>query len=226
MKSWKSLFVKSEEDEAPQKQSAPTESFSFPVNASPMPQPQPQAPPSVTDPVVTEVLQVYENGLDSINMPGYDFYEFYKTVISTGNPTEQTYNMAFQMARTLDKSITPAKLLGDAEFYISKINEVHSQYTAQGNAKLNAMQEKKSGERVGLQKEIDDAVRRMASLRAELQNLENEVSVKRNHLSKIDEGYTPQERTVREKLNANDVARKASIDKLNMIKDGIQRYVR
>ena len=222
------MFVKAEEEETPQKPMPSTESFSFPVNTPQMPQPQTYSapPPAVTDPAVNEVLQVYENGLDSINMPGYDFYEFYKTVISTGNPTEQTYNMAFQMARTLDKSITPAKLLGDAEFYISKINEVHSQYTTQGNAKLNAMQEKKSGERLGLQKEIDDAVQRIASLRAELQNLENEVTVKRNHLSKIDEGYTPQEKVVREKLNANDVARKASIDKLNMIKDGIQRYVK
>lgn len=232
MKSWKSLFVKSEdEDEVPQKPAPSTESFSFPVNNSTAPSQgytsaAPQAPPAVTDPVVNEVLQVYENGLDSINMPGYDFYEFYKTVISTGNPTAQSYNMAFQMGRTLDKTITPAKLLGDAEFYISKINEVHSQYTTQGNAKLNGMQEKKSGERLGLQKEIDDAVRRVASLRAELQNLENEVSVKRSTLSKIDEGYSPQEKTVRDKLAANDLARKVSIDKLNMIKDGIQRYIK
>lgn len=228
MKSWKSLFVKSDEDEKPQKPAAP-ESFSFPVNSGApalqthMPAPP---PPPVSDPVVNEVLQVYENGLDSINMPGYDFYEFYKTVISTGHPTEQTYNMAFQMARTLDKTITPTKLLGDAEFYISKINEVHSQYTAQGTQKLNALQEKKSGERIGLQKEIDGAVQRIAQLRAELQNLENEVTLKRNQLSKIDEGYTPQEKTVRDKLAANDHARKASIEKLNMIKEGIQRYVK
>ncbi len=231
MKSWKSLFVKSEEgeDEAPPKRPTATpESFSFPVNAPQMPQQQTYSPPpsTATDPVVNEVMQVYENGLDSINMPGYDFYEFYKTVISTGNPTEQTYNMAFQMARTLDKTISPTKLLGDAEFYISKINEVHSQYTAQGTQKLNALQEKKSGERLGLQKEIDDAVQRTASLRAELQNLENTVNVKRNALSKIDEGYSPQEKVVKEKLAANDTARKASIDKLNMIKDGIQRYVK
>ena len=192
-----------------------------------MPQPQAYTPPSsATDPVVNEVMQVYENGLDSINMPGYDFYEFYRTVISTGNPTEQTYNMAFQMARTLDKTISPTKLLGDAEFYISKINEVHSQYTSQGTQKLNALQEKKSGERLALQKEIDDAVSRIAQLRAELQNLENVVNVKRGNLSKVDEGYAPQEKSVREKLAANDIARKTSIDKLNMIRDGIQRYIK
>lgn len=228
MKSWKSLFVKTEEEE-PAPKPAQAESFSFPVNSTAQ-QTQPQqytpAPPPVTDPAVNEVLQVYENGLDSINMPGYDFYEFYKTVISTGQPSEQTYNMAYQMARTLDKTITPTKLLGDAEFYISKINEVHSQYTTQGNQKLNALQEKKAGERIALQKEIDGATGRIAQLRAELQSLENELTLKRNHLSKVDDGYNPQEKTVREKLAANDHARAASIGKLNMIKEGIQRYIK
>lgn len=227
MKSWKSLFVKTEEEEAPKKETS-SESFSFPVQNNYTPQPQASAPPPppVTDPAVNEVLQVYENGLDSINMPGYDFYEFYKTVISTGNPTEQTYNMAFQMAKTLDKTINPAKLLSDAEFYISKINEVHSQYVGQGQQKLATLQEKKSGERTTLQRELEAASQRIAQLRAELQQLENDTTLKRNNLSKIDDGYTPQEKSVRDKLAANDVARKTSIDKLNMIKEGIHRYIK
>ena len=227
MKSWKSLFIKNEEEEAPKKEpTTTTESFSFPLQPAPA-TPQPEAPSiSVSDPAVNDVLQVYENGLDSINMPGYDFYEFYKTVISTGSPSEQTYIMAFQMAKTLDKTISPAKLLGDAEFYISKINEVHSQYVSQGQQRLTALQEKRSGEKLTLQKEIDGSVQRIAQLRAELQKLENELTMKRNQLSKVDEGYQPQEKTIREKLNANDIARKTSIDKLNMIKEGIQRYIK
>lgn len=225
MKSWKSLFVKTEEEEVPKKEVS-SETFSFPLQSTPA-TPKPEVPSiSPNDPAVTEVLQVYERGLDSINMPGYDFYEFYKTVISTGQPMEQTYNMAFQMARTLDNTITSAKLLSDAEFYISKINEVHSQYVTQGQQKLNVLQEKKSGEKLTLQREIDAAVQRVALLRAELQQLENELTLKRNHLSRVDEGYNPQEKTIREKLNANDLARKASIDKLNMIKEGIQRYIK
>lgn len=227
MKSWKSLFIKNEEEEATKKESTTSsESFSFPLQPAPA-TPQPEVPSiPVSDPAVNEVLQVYENGLDSINMPGYDFYEFYKTVVSTGNPSEQTYMMAFQMAKTLDKTISPAKLLGDAEFYISKINEVHSQYVGQGQQKLTALQEKRSGEKLSLQKEIDGSVQRIAHLRAELQKLENELTMKRNQLSRVDEGHQPQEKSIREKLNANDIARKTSIDKLNMIKEGIQRYIK
>lgn len=228
MKNWKSLFVKTEGVETAKKDPAP-ESFSFPVNNPTSSTAQPTATYTtqvVNDPVLTEVLQVYENGLDSINMPGYDFYEFYKAIVSTGMAGEQTYNMAYQMARTLDKTITAQKLVHDAEFYISKINEVHSQYVSQGQQKLNALQEKKSTEKTKLHNEVDQAAMRIAQLRAELQQLESEINQKRNQLSKVDEGFSPQEKTIKDKLNANDMARKTSIDKLNMIKEGIQRFIK
>lgn len=228
MKNWKNLFVKSEGKE-PQSEEKISENLSFPVsgNASTSGQSSPAySPRPVNDPVVNEVLQVYENGLDSINMPGYDFYEFYQAISSIGDSNEQTYKMAYQMARTMDKTITSQKLMNDAEFYISKINEVYSQYVTQGQQKLNALQEKKSGEKIKLTGEIDQAAMRVAHLRSELQQLESEITQKRNVLAKIDEGFYPQEKSIREKLNANDMARKTSIDKLNMIKDGIMRFVK
>jgi hypothetical protein len=219
-KSWKSLFVKTEEAVS---KSQPSDNLSFPVNPNNPQNPIQQQP--LTDPAVTEVLQVYENGLDSINMPGYDFYEFYKTVITTGNVSEQTYLMAFQMAKTLDRTITPSKLLNDAEFYISKINEVHSSYVTQGQQKLNGIEQKKTQEKTTLQTEIDSASRRITELRAELQKLESDITSKRSILMKVDDSYYPQEKTIREKLSANDVAKKISIDKLNMIKEGIIRFI-
>ena len=228
MKNWKSLFVKTEEA-APEKKESMPDSFSFPVSNTNTAPNQPAVTYTaqvVNDPVLSEVLQVYENGLESINMPGYDFYEFYKSITSTGLAGEQTYNMAYQMARTLDKTITSQKLVHDAEFYISKINEVHSQYVSQGNQKLNALQEKKVAEKSKLNGEIDQAAQRIAQLRAELQQLESDISQKRTALSKVDEGFNPQEKSIREKLNANDMARKTSIDKLNMIKEGILRFIK
>lgn len=226
IKNWKSLFVKGQDAE-PEKNETKADSFSFPVNNN---NPAPNQPAQtyvapVNDPVINEVLKVYESGLDSINMPGYDFYEFYQAINSTSHSGEQTYQMAYQMARTLDKTITPSKLLQDAEFYISKINEVHSQYVSQGQQKLNSIQNSKNNDKSKLQSEIDQATARISALRAELQQLESEINTKRNTLSRIDEGFAPQERTIREKLMANDHARKNSIDKLNVIKEGIQRFI-
>jgi len=228
MKNWKSLFVKETESETEKKdKKETTESFSFPasdahatvISSGTAPQPS-------IDPVVKEVLDVYESGLDSINMPGYDFYEFYKAISSIGTVNEHTYTLAYQMAKSLDKTITPQKLMTDAEFYISKINEVHGQYVSQGQQKLNTLQEKKNTDKDKLQREIDAAAARITQLRAELQQLEAEVNQKRGVLAKTDEGFYPQEKAVREKLQANDMARKISIDKLNTIKEGILKYIK
>jgi hypothetical protein len=56
--------------------------------------------------------------------------------------------------------------------------------------------------------------------------LETDINNKRNALGKIDETYYTQEKTIKEKLSANDFARKTSIDKLNIIKEGILRYIK
>jgi hypothetical protein len=237
LKNFKSLFIKTDEEEVQEKKPAPTtEKFSFPVNNStpvqsnytPNPAPAPvQAgfAQSASDPVINEVLKIYENGLESINMPGYDFYEFYQSVMVAGN-SEQAYNMAFQMAKTLDKTITPQKLTHDAEFYISKINEVHSQYTNQGQTKLNSIQEKKAAEKSKLNSEIDQASTRIAQIKVELAQLEGDINTKRAALGKIDDTYFPQEKAIKEKLSANDFAQKTSIDKLNIIKEGILKFIK
>ena len=225
MKNWKSLFIKTDEGDIEKKTTS--QPVVFPVSATQAPSRiPPPITPTVTDPVVSDVIQVYENGLESINMPGYDFYEFYQTVASTGQTGEQTYKMAFQMARTLDKTINASKLLSDAEFYISKINEVHTQYVGHGQQKLNTIQEKKNGEKSQLQQDIDAASKRVNLLRQELQQLEVDINQKRISLGKVDDGYYPQEKGIREKLAANDMARQISIEKLSQIKQGIHSYLK
>jgi cell division protein FtsB len=227
LKNFRSLFIKTDEEEA-EKPSSKPDSFSFPVNnfpVTPSSQPPVSPPPPISDPTVAEVLKVYETGLDSINMPGYDFYEFYQSVNTAGDTSEQAYKMAYKMAKIFDKGVTPAKLIHDAEFYISKINEVHSQYVAQGKAKLNAIQDKKTAEKSALSGEIEQASAKINQLKAEIQRLEAEVASKSSVLAKIDETYRPQEKLIQDRSAANDFAHKTSIDKLNSVKDGISKYV-
>jgi hypothetical protein len=227
LKNFKSLFIKTDEEE-PEKAPSQSEKFSFPVNStsersvSPSNTPSPE---SISDPAITEVLKVYQDGLESINMPGYDFYEFYQSVSIAGD-SEQAYKMAYQMAKTLDKTITTQKLMHDAEFYISKINEVHSQYITKGQAKLNSINDKKNAEKTKLSTEIEQASSRIAQLRTEMQQLESDIAAKRNILGKIDENNYPQEKSIKEKLSANDFAHQTSINKLNNIKEGILKYIK
>lgn len=226
LKNWKHLFVKTDEPEAGKEEAATA--FSFPASETIVPAAAASSftPPPVGNPVVEEVIEVYESGLESINMPGYDFYEFYKAITSTAHSGEHTYQLAFQMARTMDRSITVQKLLQDAAFYISKINEVHGQYVSQGQAKLRSLEEKKKADKGQLQGEIDQGAARLAQLRAELQQLEAAVNQKKAMLAKIDEGFLPQENAIREKLAANDAARTISIEKLQLIREGITKFIK
>jgi hypothetical protein len=233
LKNWKSLFVKQEDTDAPDEpepaETRSNENLTLPTHDAP----EKDSTGNTTQhpfkssnyPAVPEVLKAYETGLDSINMPGYDFYEFYKAIESTGNNSEQAYKMAFQMARTLDKTITPGKFLHDAEFYISKINEVHNDYVRQGQQKLHDIQAKKQGEKGKLINEIDAATKRIAQIRSELTQLESEISTKRSLLNRIDEHTLPQEKSIQDKLQANDHAHMVSIEKLNIVKQCIQRYI-
>lgn len=226
LKSWKHLFVKTDEPKAGKEEAA--EAFSFPASETIVPAASKSSftPPSVSDMVVGEVIEVYESGLESINMPGYDFYEFYKAISSTGLSGEHTYQLAYQMARSMDKTITVQKLINDAEFYISKINEVHGQYVSQGQTKLRSLEEKKNADKGQLQGEIDQGATRISQLRAELQQLEAIVNQKKALLSKIDEGFSPQEKAIREKLAANDTARTVSIEKLQAIRENIAKFIK
>ncbi len=226
MKNWKSLFVKTDEP-AEKNTPQPDSQFSFPVGNTTAPANNAIPPGSNIDQAtLNEVIAVYERGVDSINMPGYDFYEFYKAVNSITNAGEQVYGMAFQMAKSMDNSITPKKLVVDADFYISKINEVHSQYSSQGQQKLNSLDSKKNEEKNKLMQEIEQSTQQVTQLRNQLQSLESEINQKRITLSTIDGKYSPQESDIRQKLLANDNARQISVMKLTTVKEGIQKNIK
>jgi hypothetical protein len=226
MKNWKSLFVKSDEEEEKSAPKTTSDSFSFPVgNTHVSSAPAAATGGSMDLSVLNEVVAVYEKGIDSINMPGYDFYEFYKAISSIGNAGAQAYQMAFQMAKSMDGNLTAQKLVGDADFYISKINEVHSQYTMQGQQKLNALEADKNGEKNRLMTEIEQGAQQINQLRNQLQVLESEINQKRITLSTVDGKFQPQESSVRQKMLANDNAKQISIAKLIAVKEGIQRNI-
>lgn len=227
MKNWKSLFVKSDDTDE-KKVAQPDAQFSFPVGSTTTPAntSTPVTGSNIDQATLNEVIGVYERGVDSINMPGYDFYEFYKAITTIGNAGEQVYGMAFQMAKSMDNNITPKKLMTDADFYISKINEVHSQYSTQGQQKLNSLEAKKNEEKNKLMLEIEHGTQQVTQLRNQLQSLESDINQKRITLSTIDGKYSPQESDIRQKLLANDNARQISVMKLTSVKEGIQKNIK
>jgi DNA-binding protein H-NS len=227
MKNWKSLFIKTEEEDE-KKDPTPAGGYTFPVNNNNTVLPGSTMPQNaaINQPALNEVLAVYEKGIDSINMPGYDFYEFYKAISTVGNAGTETYSMAFQMAKSMDSSISSHKLVTDAEFYISKINEVHSQYTSQGQQKINEIDSRRNEEKNKLMSEIEQGTSQINMLKNQLQALESEINQKRITLTGVDAKYSPQEASVREKLLANDNAKQISVSKLIAVKEGILKFIK
>jgi seryl-tRNA synthetase len=126
----------------------------------------------------------------------------------------------------MDNTITPQKLMSDAEFYISKINEVHNQYSMQGQQKINTLEAQKSDQKNKLTAEINQATQQVNQLRSQLQALESDINQKRLKLTSIDSEYAPQDNSIRQKLLANDNAKQISIVKLTSVKEGIQKYIK
>jgi hypothetical protein len=227
MKNWKSLFVKSDEEDEKNTTVPPSGGFTFPVNNMPtMPANALTQTVAINQTALSEVLAVYEKGVDSINMPGYDFYEFYKAISAISNAGGETYAMAFQMAKSMDSSISSQKLVTDAEFYISKINEVHSQYTMQGQQKINEIDGRRNEEKNKLMTDIEQGTSQVNQLRNQLQALEADINQKRMTLTNVDAKYSPQESSIREKLLANDNAKQISVARLLTVKEGILKFIK
>lgn len=225
MKSLKHLFIKddSEEDQPEEKKIA------FPVVESGSAPSFNQFTPSAntsSNPYLNEIIEVYEKGLESINMPGYDFYDFYQAVKAAGAQNEAIYKMAFQMGKTMDSSITSHKLSSDAEYYISKINDVYKTYSEKGGQKLSALEAEQTAEKEKLTGEVGGIEAEINKMRQQIMAMEHKLSETRNDLAKVTNKYKPQQDVIKLKLQANDQAMQVSIQKLNSIKEAITQYIK
>ncbi len=226
MKSLKHLFIKddSEEEQADEKMAFPVVEPNLSQNPS-FSHSTP-SPGTTSNPYLNEIIEVYEKGLESINMPGYDFYDFYLAVKAAGTQSEAIYKMAFQMGKTMDSNITPQKLASDADYYISKINDVYKTYSEKGNQKLNGLESELKTEKENLTSEINHTEAEINKMRQKIMAMEQKLSETRNDLVKVGSKYKPQQDVIKQKLQANDQAMQVSIQKLNSIKEAITNYIK
>jgi DNA-binding transcriptional MerR regulator len=231
MKSWKSLFIK-EEEEKTNPPSFPISNTVKPSNPGqnsevnfPKTEPVFKMDSEVRNSVFEEVLSVYAKGLDSINMPGYDFYEFYMAIDAIKEPNEIAYQMAFKMAKTMDTNLSTSKMVQDADFYLSKIKEVHKQYETQGKQKLKSLESEMSKEESELTKEITKMNSEIESFKSQISALEKKSQKASVDLKDIPKNYEPKLKSIEEKMNANHKAMEISVNKINLVKEGIQKYL-
>lgn len=224
--SWKDLFIKEEGEDENKSSEKTTDKPSFPLSSGSSNPGIIQDGIKSNNPFLAEIIEVYEKGLESINMPGYDFYEFYSAVKASGLQTDTVYKMAFQMGKTMDAGVTPEKLVSDADYYLSKINEVYQQYSSQGRQKLESLSAQQRNESESLSNEAAKIEADITKLKQQLQSLDKKLSETRSAMSKVGDKYKPQQEVIQQKLVANDKAMELSTQKIVNVKDGIAKYLK
>ncbi len=221
---WKGLFINeeniSEEEKPIKKESKPTStssSNSFPKSTSPVSK-FPENPPKstiVNDSILNTVIEMYESGFESLNKPGYDFYEFFKAIKAVGSNDPSVYKMALTMAQSVEQGVTKSSLLSQADFYISEIGKVHKQYENQGNSKKSEILNDQKSNKDKLSKEISD-------LEKKLLEIQNQISVKKDLLQSVDASQMSKISEIDQKIVANEKARAKILETIVAVVNGIK----
>lgn len=186
----------------------------FGFGKSDEPTPQPTMSTSVSNEHLQATLELYQRGFDSLNQPGYDFYEFYQAIMQAGVNNPQVYPMALTMASAMDKSISKDKLVQQSEFYIAEINKVYNDYNSKGLAKKQDLMAQK-------QHENESLVNELSLLRQQLEAIKTQIADKENKLSVIDVKYAPMISEVDSKIGANEMAKNQIVQSIEQVKSGI-----
>lgn len=216
---WKSLFFNEESDDSEKKNieipaNLPHEETRFPVDSTITN----QSKPSVNNPYIDEILDVYENGFNSLNIEGFDFFELYKSVVAVGVSNPQSYHMAFTMGKTIKSDLTKDFLIEKAKFYLDEIEKVYQRYDSTGRGKKNDLDMAITRDKVNLTKRISD-------IEGQILELQKELEKKKKELSQIDVTSVTQYNEIQMKIEANDFARKKIADSINVVIAGIKQYL-
>lgn len=214
--SWRSLFINEDKNETPNPQVPPTtgssETTKFPETMGG------STTGSATNPYLPEILDVYEKGFDSLNIPEFDFYELYKSVMAVGIANPQSYQMAFAMGKSLRPDLTKSFLLEKAKYYIDEIEKVHTKYDATGQGKRKELTDSVAREKDELAKKVDELERKIVELQRELE-------LKTVELDSIDSKNRAQFNELQLKIEANNLAKAKILDSINHVVIGINQYL-
>lgn len=221
---WKSLFIKVEDTTSEetsttqQRDERPKTSTSFPDSAGSS-QKFPKAAPTQTDvseSVLNTVIEMYEAGFESLNRPGYDFYEFFKAINSVKSHEPGVYKMAFTMAKGVDPKVSKDFLLEQAGFYIDEINKVHQKYEIQGKDKKAQIQSTQKVQKENLVNEI-------SGLEQKLKDIQEQIIAKKKDLQSIDITMLAEISEIDQKITANDVAKSKILESIIEVEEGIKK---
>ena len=210
-------FPQSTNVQSPQSKYEPT----FPQNNGSVFSPNPgmKQKSSEKNSHLDKILDVYDKGFTSLNQVGYDFFEFFKSVCTAGIDNSQVYLMALEMGKAMDQNVSKDSLLKQADYYITELDKVYLSFSTDGQNKMNDLSQKKNVESTSLSSTI-------ASLKNQLLSIQEQIRIKENELSDIDNKYQPQIDEIALKLEANDSVKNIFIGNINKVKMNISNNLK
>ena len=217
---WKGLFINDEnasEDNTSEIVVPETSTNSFPEttsSSSKFPEHTSHVTTTINNDTLSGIIEMYESGFDSLNQPGYDFYEFFKAIKAVGTNDPSIYKMALTMAKSVDAKVSKKTLLSEANFYVKEIEKVHKRYASQGVKKKNQILSNQKTQKSTLSSEI-------SALEKNLMEIQNQISVKKNQLQSLDNNSTDLS-DIDQKIIANDAAKSKILETIVTVVNGIK----
>lgn len=197
-----------------------TSAPAFGFNSEPTPAtPTYQAPVQVSNEYMQKAFEMYEKGFESLNKDGFDFYEFYQSVMQGGPTNPQVYTMAFGMGTIMKKTLSKADLIADADYYIAEITKVYNDNITKGNAKKQTLLAQKDSENKSLVSELENMEQQLEALKVQIDD-------RRRKLSDIDNKYSPDLTDFDNRLGANELAKNRIVDSIEQVKQGINLNIK
>ena len=217
---WKSIFVNDENASVPQDEAKIQTSFIPTDNKFPETNTITNSVPNSNsnNPLLNEILEVYNKGFEGLNSEGFDFFEMYKSVMAVGPTNPQSYQMAFTMGKTIKSDLSKEFLLEKSKFYISEIEKVYSKYDATGNSKKIDLSDTISTQKNNLTKYISD-------LETQIAKLQSELETKKAELARIDFDNKEMFTQIQLKIEANNLAKHKILESINTVVTGINQYL-
>ena len=223
---FKSFFLNTDEDEkkeqAPAAKQQPVEqpvatgaAIKFP-DATQVAVAPPVATVGATNcaPHMDAVMELYEKGFESLNQPGVEFFEYFKSVVGAGIDTPAAYTMALNMLRGMDASMTKESLLSQSQFYIDEINKVWEGYNTSGANKKLSIEDARDVETERLKSDLQ-------LMEQQLVTLQNQIDSKKITLANQNAKYAPEIEEIGCKMAANDLAKNKILGTINKVVAGI-----
>ncbi len=232
MSFFKSIFLSQEENEK-LKDSKPEESkkqsvedlsskvqnFTIPQNINIPTQPSVGTPSQSFQPTIQEDPEIkkrFDDFLTSINLPGYDFLEFFNAVKNFEDAN--SYKTALSVASSFDASLNKEKLVKDSNFYIDSINKIVDEQRGQSQSRISSLN-------TDYNKTITDINKKMEDLQRKLIEIQNEIGTLAGQKPIIESKYQQDVEEVNRKMSTLVYYQEQIVNQINKVKTNIQNYL-